>query len=74
MLPKDMQVSALQQVDMKDDTEDEELREGVFKDISVKVKSVINIEISRAMPTPMGGVTIGAMAEGYGDGKGMADW
>ena len=31
MLPKDMQVSALQQVDMKDDSEDETIRNDVFK-------------------------------------------
>ena len=48
MLPKDMQVSALQQVDMKEDSEEEVLREGVFKDIIEKVKSVINSEISSA--------------------------
>jgi hypothetical protein len=73
MLPKDMQVSALQQVDMKDDTEDEVLREGVFKDIIDKVRSVINSEISRATPTPMEGVTIGSLGAG-GHECGQGDW
>ena len=73
MLPKDMQVSALQQVDMKDDTEDEGLHEGVFKDIIDKVKSVINSEISRATPTPMEGVTIGLLGAG-GHECGQDDW
>ena len=44
---------------MKEDTNDENLREEVFKDIINKVKSVINSEISRATPVPMEGVTIG---------------
>ena len=73
MLPKDMQVSALQQVGMKDDTEDEVLREGVFKDIIDKVRSVINSEISRATPTPMEGVTIGSLGAG-GHECGQGDW
>ena len=37
MLPKDMQISALQQVDLKDDSEEESVRENVFKDIIEKV-------------------------------------
>ena len=67
MLPKDMQVAALQQVDMKDDTEDEGLREGVFKDIIDKINSVINSEISTATSTPMEGVTIGTLGAGGHD-------
>ena len=59
MLPKDMQVSALQQVDMKQDSQDEAVREEVFKEIILKVQSVINSEIARSTPTPMEGVTIG---------------
>jgi hypothetical protein len=58
-----MQISALQQVDLKDDSEEETVRESVFKDIIDKVKSVINSEIIKSTPTPMEGVTIGAMAE-----------
>lgn len=74
MLPKDMQISALQQVDLKDDSEEETVRESVFKDIIDKVKSVINSEIIKSTPTPMEGVTIGAMAERYGEANSMTDW
>ena len=65
ILPKDMQVAALQQVDMKEDSADEIVREQVFKDVIEKVKTVINSEIARSVPTPMEGVTVGRVAAGH---------
>jgi hypothetical protein len=72
MLPKDMQVAALQQVDMKDDSEDETVREGVLMDIVEKVKSVINSEVARTTPQPMEGVTIGALKAAAAAGQAAA--
>jgi hypothetical protein len=65
MLPKDMQVTALQAVDLKEDTQDEETRESVLQDIISKVRSVINSEVARSTPTPMEGVTIGMVQDAW---------
>ena len=75
MLPKDTQASALQQVDMKEDSDDPSQREDVFKDIIANIQSVFNSEVARSTPT-MGGVTVGQAqaaqaAQGWG---GQGDW
>ena len=74
MLPKDMQVAALQQVDMKEDSEDETVRESVLMDIIEKVKSVINSEVARTTPQPMEGVTIGALKAAGQQAAEQGEW
>jgi hypothetical protein len=63
MLPKDMQVAALQTVDMKQESSDEDEQESVLQEIIEKVRSVINSEVQRSTPTPMEGVTIGMVQD-----------
>ena len=47
-----MQVSALQQFDMRADSEDDNVREQVFKVCVKMVKTMVNSELGRSAPTP----------------------
>ena len=62
-LPKDMQVSAQQKVNMKADWKDEHDREKVLKDIIGKVMTFVHEEIAGNTSTCLPGVTVEQVLE-----------